>query len=188
MKLDKKQLLFIHNVLFNYVSTESRFSSQIEDAEDLMKLLSDELTKEEQTEKVKVWFSGRDQPDDECEDDCQLHDHEEEEEEEEEDDWGLPNLSITDDVLLDLEDIYVFDRDVEARGRLNFFWHGKDNVCVLLTYKDGKESEIPDVRSIIRQGKLLILTAKNGEFEFDVSKFPKQWTSALKANVKYNVK
>lgn len=184
MKLDKKQMLFIHSVLFNYVSSERRFVSQVEDAEDLMSLLSNELTKEEQTEKVKVWSSGCVHLDDECEDTCHLHDHEEEEEE----DWGPPSLTVTDDVLLDLEDIYVFDRDVEARGRLNFFWSGKDRVCVLLTYKDGKESEIPDIRSVIRQGKLLILTAKNGEFEFDVSKFPKQWTASLKANVKYNVK
>jgi len=187
MKLDKKQLLLIHNILFNYIST-GRFDSHFEETDKLMKLLSDELTKESQAEKVEEkakikfgnWLSRCGQFDEDCEDDCELHDHDE--------DWGPPGLTVTDDVLLDLEDIYVFDRDLEARGRLSFFWSGKDNVCALLTYKDGKESEIPDVRTIIRQGKLLILAAKNGEFEFDVSKFPTQWTATLKANIKYNVK
>ena len=180
MNLSRKQLLLIHSVLFSYLSN-SDTSRESEAIEDLMDEISQAILDFEdendsfQKHKGNLPFRSAE---------MSVFGGEEEEE------IDTSEIVSFDD-LMDLEDVSVFDCDAESKGRLNFFWSLKDRSCAIVKYKekdvDLSDSEILRINWINRQAKSFTLGVPGSEFNFEVSKFPKDWTSLLKVNTTYRI-
>lgn len=183
MNLSRKQLLLIHSVLFSHLSN-SDTSRESEAIEDLMDEISQAILDDEdendsfQKHKGNLAFRSAE---------MSVFEGDEEEEEEEIDTSEIVSI----DDLMDLEDVSVFDCDAESKGRFNFFWSSKDRSCAIVKYRekdvDLSDSEILRIDWINRQAKSFTLGVPGTEFTFEVSKFPKDWTSLLKVNTTYRI-
>jgi hypothetical protein len=163
MQLTKTQKLLVHNVLFHHMTLPHIDLILKRELEDIMSLIQDDLSDVE----------GRVDDDDEEEvfvedddDDCPESDGESNS------DFGmfldLPPLRCTnEDGKLGTFTFFI------SRGELGFeFEADKEHV-----------DSVYGVLEVTRGGKkLTIVTADDGTWTFDVSKFSKEWTSSLQAS------
>jgi hypothetical protein len=189
MKLNKKQMLLVHNVLFSHLSNASIVTR---DLEDLMDLLSDELIgqpdkqatmgcKNVRTDSDCVqYFDYSDEEEDEY--DCELHDHEEcdDHDDEELDDQEV----IEQDFLTSLQPLKAYNAN-SKRVKLHFYTKGGK---LHLSVDDGSV-EFVDITAVCRRGRELQVYTSPGGFvlQYEVLKFPKDWTANLQVNVKYEI-
>jgi len=165
MKITPSQKLFLHNVLFHYLTLPDVSMRTQDGVEEIMQILEDELIhhddedndlEDDQDEKVKV----------------ELRSHDEE---------------VSAWSLMDLPPCRAKTSDEET-GNLSFFGDDVDLRFDIIN-DDGTVVEEGDrVLQVIRRGKEITLVNEEGdEKTFQVSKFPKEWTSLLKANLFYGV-
>jgi hypothetical protein len=186
MNLSKKQLLLIHDVLFSHLASlnANHSSKESESIEDLMDEISQAILEGDEefdAQKSKTRFPFRA---------AGMSVFGVDEEEEYEDEFNDSDTISIDD-LMDLEDVPVYDCDAESKGRFNFFWSAKDRACGVVKYKDRDvdlpDSEILRIKWITRRGKSFTLGVSGTDFNFEVSKFPKDWTALLKVNTTYRI-
>jgi len=165
MKITSSQKLFLHNVLFHYLTLPDVSVRTQDKVEEIMQILENELIHhdhedddldDEQNENVKV----------------ELHPYDEEVSA-----WNL----------MDLPPCRVKTPRGES-GNLSFFGDDED---LRFDVIDDDGTVIDDgekVLQIVRRGKEIALLNEDGdEKTFQVAKFPKEWTSLLKANVIHGV-
>jgi hypothetical protein len=164
MKITSSQKLFLHNVLFHYLTLPDVSINTQEKVEEIMKVLEDDL----------VDSNEHDDLEDEQEDHqaVELRSHDEE---------------VSAWSLMDLPPCRAKTSDEET-GNLSFFGDDVDLRFDIIN-DDGTVVEEGDrVLQVIRRGKEITLVNEEGdEKTFQVSKFPKEWTGLLKANVFYGV-
>lgn len=165
MKITPSQKLFLHNVLFHYLTLPDVGIRTQDRVEEIMRVLEDELVyhddsdddlEDEQDEDVKV----------------ELRPHDEEVSA-----WNL----------MDLPHCRAKMHHGES-GNLSFFGDDVDLRFDVIA-DDGTVIEDGErVLQVTRHGKEITLVNEDGdEKTFQVSKFPKEWTGLLKANVVYGV-
>lgn len=164
MKITSSQKLLLHNVLFHYLTLPDVSISTQEKVEEIMRVLEDDL----------VDVDKHDDLEDEQEDHVavELRSHDEE---------------VSAWSLMDLPPCRVKTSDEEA-GNLSFFGDDVDLRFDVINDEGIVIEEGDRVLQVIRRGKEVTLVNEEGdEKTFQVSKFPKEWTSLLKANVFYGV-
>jgi len=185
MKLNKKQMLLVHNVLFSHLSNASIVTR---DLEDLMELLSDELVG--QPDKQSTMGCKSVHADSDCEQcfdyaeeddeyDRELHNHEECDDEELDD-----QEVIEQDFLTSLQPLKAYNAN-SKRVKLHFYTKGGK---LHLSVDDGSV-EFVDITAVCRRGRELQVYTSPGGFvlQYEVLKFPKDWTANLQVNVKYEI-
>ena len=170
MDLNSSQKLFLHGVLFHYLAAHDAGSSVRSNVEEIMSLLEDDLL-----DLVPPRSNLRPEPPDEEdeEDDLEVEDEDE------------PHMYIDIDQFLDLPEVRVSD-DVGRKHTFRFFDEGDGLMFELFDKNEPQKStHRGPVRWVRRFGKsLLVMTADNDQFSFDVSKFPTEWTSLLRVGEK----
>jgi hypothetical protein len=175
MNLTDSQKLFLHNVLFSFVTRPHVDSDLRRRAEEIADIIEDEL--------LNPNTVG-------------LHPHPPDDDswDEDEDRSGENEVSNDEDDAVDVYyDIDHFTslpplrviNDVGDRFYLRFF-EEDDTLNFELSNNDGRhravQDEVFDVTSVIRGGKNLRITTRDGDFDYEVSKFPTEWTKALRLN------
>ena len=159
MKLTPNQKLFLHNVLFHYLASNELGGNVRSNVEEIMEVLEDEL----------LYLNKIDDEVDVPDDDEVL--------------TGDEQVSIIDVKSLPTCKVKV-DGD---SGDLSFF--GNDSSLHFdVVNPDEVLDDGDDIVQIVRGGKEITLVSSDGDAKtFQVSKFPKEWTSLLKANLTYDV-
>ena len=161
MKLTPNQKLFLHNVLFHYLASNELGGGVRSNVEEIMEVLEDDLL-----------YSRKDSEDEEAD-----------VSEDEEVPTGDDRVSMFDVKSLPPCKVKV-DGD---SGDLSFFGNDSSLHFDVVT-PDEVLADGDDVMQITRGGKEITLVTSDGDTKtFQVSKFPKEWTSLLKANLTYDV-
>jgi len=182
MSLSKKQLLLIHNVLFQFCSIDQAVDPDVTDSvRDVLEAVENELLSASTCD-VPCKRKLRQAEMAVCshEEVYELDDHEEQ----------VPSDSEIDtDSILDLEEIKAFDVDQKQRVKLHFF--RVNNSLGVDLFNDKNHSDaIENILWISRSGSELFIGVDESTHTckvFSVSKFPKSWTSTLETNVKYHI-
>ena len=164
MKITSSQKLLLHNVLFHYLTLPDVSISTQEKVEEIMRVLEDDLVDADEHDDLE------DEKEDHVAVELRSHD-------EEVSAWSL----------MDLPPCRAKTSDEEA-GNLSFFGDDVDLRFDIINDEGIVVEEGDRVLQVIRRGKEVTLVNEEGdEKTFQVSKFPKEWTNLLKANVFYGV-
>ena len=166
MKITSSQKLLLHNVLFHYLTLPDVNVGTQDGVEEIMRVLEGDLIH---------------------------HDHHDDDDLEDEQDENVAvELRPCDEEVSawSLMDLPPCRAKIPAgeTGNLSFFGDGAD-LQFDIVGDDGTVIEDGEkVLQVARRGKEITLVNEDGdEKTFQVSKFPKEWTGLLKANVIYGV-
>lgn len=170
MQLTKAQKLLVHNILFHHTTLTHVDLSLRSEIEDIMLVIQDHLSDVE---------SDRDDLDDDEVEEVYI----DEDDEAYEDDNDDEKSDL--DLFVNLPPLRCKDEDGNL-GTLSFF-RSKGRLCTDFEFDASVVSNY-DLAKVVRGGKKIsIITVDNETWEFGVSKFPKEWTSNLQANVSFEV-
>ena len=164
MNFSKQQKLFLHNVLFSYLTSHPELERSIKtDVEDIMLGLAEDLLED---------------PHHHEEDDEETSGYDDDEEEvyEESD----VDLRLDLDVYTSLPRLRVDEGGHKSTLR---FYESNGTLCFNLDCADGQKVIVENVEIVTRGAQRLTIDTGDGEsWDFDVSKFPTAWTSVLPVN------
>ena len=164
MNFTKKQKLFLHGVLFHYVSNQEVESSTRINVEKIMDILSEDLLDGSQTASYqKFKFDDDDDLDADFD--------------------RIENM----DLFTSLSDLRVKDSKTNRSYVLQFIRTGPNMLCFDLYEGDNIVDTVYDVKGVTRQGTSLILHKDDPKksYLYTVSKFPKDWTLQLPVGKKF---
>lgn len=158
MNFTKKQKLFLHGVLFHYVSNQEVESSVRINVEKIMDLLSEDLL---DAATVVPYQKFKFDDDDDLDADYDR----------------IENM----DLFTSLSDLRVKDSKTNRSYVLQFVRTGPNMLCFDLYDGDNIVDTVYDVKGVTRQGTSLILHKDDPSesYLYAVSKFPKDWTLQL---------
>lgn len=169
MNISQHQKLFLHGVLFHYLSLPDLGSDVRTSVEDIMNLLQDELL-------------DADHSDDEEEDEFEESD----DSDDDEDGAAHVEARLPLQHFKELPGLRVVTEDGD-RNTLTFF-SSNGLLCADLDSKGVLVESISDICCVTRGGTSLKLETHDGDvFEFQVSKFPVEWTNVLTVNKAFGI-
>lgn len=171
MKLTKKETLEIY-----YLLRRDNYGSDDEEVEGLLQKLQEHLTSESESDDDAF----------EDEDNDSSEEEEEEEEEEGEEEEEATDDPEFDDVIdaADLAELSQCSSSVEGQSQRIKFQCNDDDGCDLVA---GKQEKISNVQYVQRTTKTLSVWSDGWWHDFDVKRFPKEWTVLLEVDLIYKL-
>lgn len=181
MKLTKNQQLLVHNVLFGYVADHPDLETMFrEEILDVMQRLQDSLT----VFPSRSFHEYDEDLDNVDEDDGAEEEHETEDDDEDDETHYQANAHLELEEFTSLPPLRADDHSQGEKEKVTLrFLETNGKLAVEIATDDDLFDVIHDVKLVTRGGKFILLEAREEDRHFDVSKFPSEWTRALKVNI-----